>query len=96
MNDLKFACRQLLKHKGSSLLAALILAPGIGGATAVYSVADKVLLNPIPGRETDRLVSIREVNTVTKARWQVSPPLVLRLAAPRAAKTDPMTALRMD
>jgi putative ABC transport system permease protein len=81
MNDLKFALRQLLKHKGSSLLAVLILALGIGGTTAVYSVADKVLLNPIPGRETDRLVSVQEVNTVTKARWQVSPPLIQELAA---------------
>jgi putative ABC transport system permease protein len=80
MNDLKYAIRQLLKHKGSTLLAVVILALGIGGTTAVYSVANKVLLNPIPGRETDRLVSIREVNTVTKARWQVSPPLIQELA----------------
>jgi putative ABC transport system permease protein len=81
MSDLKFALRQLWKHKGSSLFAILILALGIGWTTAVYSVADKVMLNPIPGRGTDRLVSIREVNTVTQARWQVSPPLIEELAA---------------
>src|SRR5438132_14365924 len=62
MNDLKFAFRQVLKHKGSSLLAALLLALGIGGTTKVFSVADKVLLNPIPGRNGDRLITLREVD----------------------------------
>ena len=64
MNDLKFAFRQSLKHKGSSLLAVLILALGIGGTTAVFSVADKVLLNPIPGRSADRLITMGEVDVM--------------------------------
>lgn len=80
MTDLKFAIRQLLKHKGSSALAVLILALGIGGTTAVYSVADKALLHPIPGRDTDRLVSVREVDVNHDSHWQVSPPLIEELA----------------
>src|SRR2546427_2739484 len=80
MNDLKFAFRQALKHKGSSLLAVLILALGIGGTTAVFSVADKVLLNPIPGRNSDRLVTLQEVDVMHDARWHVSPPLIEELA----------------
>src|SRR5439155_20452121 len=80
MNDLKFAFRQSLKHKGSSLLAMLILALGIGGTTAVFSVADKVLLNPIPGRNSDRLVTLREVDIMHDSHWQVSPPLIEDLA----------------
>src|SRR5438128_7805105 len=80
MNDLKFAFRQALKHKGSSLLAVLILALGIGGTTAVFSVADKVLLNPIPGRNSDRLVALREVDVMHDAHWHVSPPLIQELA----------------
>src|SRR5690242_12462450 len=79
MNDLKFAFRQLLKHKGSSLLAALILALGIGGTTAVFSVADKVLLNPIPGRHSDRLITLQEVDVMHDSHWQVSPPLIEEL-----------------
>src|SRR5438552_14437598 len=80
MNDLKFAFRQLLKHKGSSLLAVLLLALGIGGTTAVFSVADKVLLNPIPGRNSDRLISLREVDVMHDSHWQVSPSLIEELA----------------
>src|SRR5439155_13982047 len=79
-NDLKFGFRQLLKHKGSSLLAVLLLALGIGGTTAVFSVADKVLLNPIPGRNSDRLVTLREVDVMHDSHWEVSPPLIEELA----------------
>src|SRR5947207_4202863 len=79
MNDLRYAFRQLLKHKGSSLLAVLILALGIGGTTAVFSVADKVLLNPIPGRDTERLITVSEVNVTSGFHWRVSPPLIQEL-----------------
>src|SRR6266566_5143820 len=80
MNDLKFAFRQLLKNPGSTLMALLILSLGIGGTTAVFSVADKVLLNPIPGRNSDRLISLREVEVMHDWNWQVSPPLIEELA----------------
>ena len=80
MNDLKFAIRQLLKNPGSTLMAVLILALGIGGTAAVFSVADKVLLNPIPGRNSDRLISLCEVDVMHGSHWQVSPPLIEELA----------------
>ena len=80
MNDLKFAFRQLLKNPGSTLMAVLILFLGIGGTAAVFSVADKVLLNPIPGRNSDRLISLREVDVMHDSHWQVSPPLIEELA----------------
>src|SRR5438132_4677537 len=79
MNDLKFAFRQLLNHMGSSLLAVLILALGIGGTTAVFSVADKVLLNPIPGRSADRLITMGEVDVMHDSHWNASPPLIEEL-----------------
>src|SRR5437016_1649000 len=80
MNDLKFAFRQLLKNPGSTLMAVLILALGIGGTAAVFSVADKVLLNPIPGRNSDRLVTLQEVDVMHDSHWHVSPPLIEELA----------------
>src|SRR5437899_1394781 len=81
MNDVRFAFRQLVKNPGSTVMAVLILALGIGGNTAVFSVADKVLLNPIPGRDSTRLVSIREVNVAHDSHWNVSPPLIQELAS---------------
>src|SRR5438045_1117738 len=62
MNDLKFAFRQLLKNRGFTAVAVLTLALGIGANTAIYSVVNTVILNPVPGPEPDRLLQIAERN----------------------------------
>ncbi|MCW5559724.1 MAG: permease, partial [Verrucomicrobiae bacterium] len=80
MNDLKYACRQLLRHRTSSFLAILILALGIGGTTAVFSVADKALRNPVPGRDADRLFVLGEVNALHNVHMGVSPPVLAALS----------------
>jgi putative ABC transport system permease protein len=81
MNDLRYGFRQLLRCKGTSLLALLILALGIGGTTAVFSVADKLLLNPIPGRDIERLFVVHEANVMSGFQWHVSPQLYQELAS---------------
>ena len=81
MNDLRHGFRQLLRCKGTSLLALLILALGVGGTTAVFSVADKLLLNPIPGRDIERLFVVHEVNMMSRFQWHVSPQLYQELAS---------------
>ena len=60
MNDVKFAFRQLLKNPGFTAVAVLTLALGIGASTAIYSVVNTVLLNPVPGPDPDRLIQIGE------------------------------------
>ena len=67
--DLRFALRQLRRRPLFALAAAGALALGIGAATALFSVADAVLLRPLPYPEPERLVVIqltqggREVST---------------------------------
>lgn len=56
--DLKYALRQLRRAPGFALPAILTLALGIGAATAVFTVVDRVVLRPLPYPESERLVRV--------------------------------------
>jgi predicted permease len=54
--DLRYALRRLGRSPGFTLSTVLILAVGIGSTTAVFSLVNAVLLQPLPFPESDRLV----------------------------------------
>lgn len=58
MNDLKFACRQLLKNPGFTAVAVLTLALGIGANLAIFGILNELLLRPRPVANPDELWAI--------------------------------------
>jgi putative ABC transport system permease protein len=60
--DLRHGVRLFWKSPGVTLVALLALALGMGAATAIFSVADAVLLKPLGFREPERLLVVWEKN----------------------------------
>ena len=63
LEDIRHACRSLLRSPGFSLAAILTLALGIGANTAVFSVVSTVLLKPLSYPEPNRIVQFRLKST---------------------------------
>jgi hypothetical protein len=57
--DIRYALRQLNRSRSFAAVAILTLALGIGANTAIFSVIDSILLEPLPFPHQDRLVQLK-------------------------------------
>ncbi len=79
IQDLRFACRTLLKSPGFAFVAIASLALSIGANTAIFSFVNAVLLKPLPYPNADRIVRVLEappgggrngISTLNFLDWQ--------------------------
>lgn len=59
--DARHAVRSFARAPGFTLIAVLTLALGIGATSAIFSVADTLLLRPLPYPDPDRIVLLFDV-----------------------------------
>lgn len=88
--DLRWTLRAFAKNPGYAAVAILTLALGIGATTAMWSVVQAVLLEPLPYADPSRLVRIWEtteeaengnVNPLNFRDWQAQSDVFASLAA---------------
>jgi len=65
LQDLRYAIRVLARSRGFTIVTVLTLALGIGANTAVFSVINTLILQPLPFDEPDRIVMMWQNNPET-------------------------------
>lgn len=60
LQDVRHAIRQFTKMPGLTLVLLITIALGVGANTALFSVVNGVLLNPLPYPHPEQLVALRE------------------------------------
>jgi putative ABC transport system permease protein len=78
--DIRFAVRHLAKAPAFTSIAVLTLALGIGANTAIFSVVHRLLIDPLPYPNGDRVVALKTMGRVD---------LIASLASMADAPVDP-------
>jgi putative ABC transport system permease protein len=85
--DLRFGARMLVKKPSFTLIAVLTLALGVGANTAIFSVLNAVLLQPLPYAKAEELVEIYK-SPGGEVTWPYSPAAYLNLKSRNTVFSD--------
>jgi len=72
LKDLRYAVRTLLKRPAFTAAAVLTIALGVGVTTAIFSVVNALILNPLLMHDPDRVVAVWRTSTEQRREGYVS------------------------
>src|SRR4051794_39113231 len=102
LRDLRYVARSFVRSPGFFVVTALTLALGIGATTAIFSVVNGVLLQPLPYPNSERIVQIFQLtkngerNSVTEpnfADWKAQARSFSSIAMTSSASTVTVNGL---
>ncbi len=70
--DVRYGLRTLAKSPGFTIVAALILALGIGATTAIFTLVNGIFLKPMPVQDAEGLMSVYTTDEKNPGFRQVS------------------------
>jgi len=62
LQDVRYAIRTLVRTPGFAIVTTIALALGIGANTAIFTIVNAALIEPLPFHDPDRLVILWERN----------------------------------
>jgi len=71
--DMRYTLRTLARSPGFAATVIVVTALGVGATTATFSIADHVLLRPLPFRDPNRLVKLWQSDSHLSYRNELSP-----------------------
>jgi putative ABC transport system permease protein len=95
-NDVQYGVRVMLKSPGSTLVALVALSFGIGANSAIFSVVNGVLLRPLPYKDSDRLMVVRETKPSRGIKQELVSPAEYRSWAEQNRVFDRIAAFRAE
>src|SRR5688572_25513674 len=94
LQDIRYGLRLLARSPGFALAAITMLGLGVGSATAIFGIVNSVLLRPLPYPDSERIVTLSEIDRDGRRR-RVSLPTFQDWAA-QAEGFQAIAALRGD